>query len=449
MQLSARSSPRPSQISERLSDAQDALVVDIALSVYPTLRPLYIMFFIEIVGWSMTLPAMAFFILKELGLGPRELGIQLSAFYLSQFVGSIVFGRCADAWGRKPIAVFCFFWASIGFLATALVRNFTELLITRSVAGLSGGTWPICQLFILDVVELKHRSKYIGLLAATFAFGKSVGPGSGAALLMIALVTRRVIFVISGVLCFLGSIIGLIFLNESLPIAKRRALCGIAEEAESSEPTDWETLNVGLVLIWIARFLVSFGEFFLYAMYAPLINDQFGFEDIQMGIILTCLGLLGGFFSTFVYPSVTQLIGALWAVILGALCISIAVVLLPLSTTLWIHICIMIIFCLGTAHAAPGFAVAMAMYCSNRHFGFANGWLNAFRGIAAVVAPFVGGWMYHHWGKISTFMIGGSLTALGGILLIFIDLCTTRWDDSEEKKSLTRHHSHQNSRELA
>lgn len=407
------------------------------------------MFFIEIVGWSMTLPVMAFFILKELGLGPRELGIQVSAFYLSQFVGSIIFGRCADAAGRKPIAVFCFFWASVGFLATALVRNFTELLITRTVAGLSGGTWPICQLFILDVVELKHRSKYIGLLAATFAFGKSVGPGSGAALLMVAMVSRRMIFIISGLLCFLGSVIGLVFLNESLPIEKRRALCGTSEELEQRETTDWETLNLGLVLIWIGRFLISFGEFFLYAMYAPLINDLFGFEDIQFGIMLTCLGILGAFFSTFIYPSVSHLVGALRAVIFGAFCIGLALVLLPLSEALWIHIFIMIIFCMGTAHAAPGFAVAMAMYCSNRHFGFANGWLNAFRGIAAVTAPLSGGWMYHHYGKIYTFVVGGSLVFAGAIVLVFIEFYATLWEDSQEEKSLTRPNVDNTQRELA
>lgn len=412
-------------------------MVDISLSVYPTLRPLYVMFFIEIVGWAMTLPVLAFFILKELGLGPRELGIQVSAFYLAQFTGSIIFGRCADAWGRKPIAVFCFFWASMGFLATALVRNFTELLITRSVAGLSGGTWPICQLFILDVVELKHRSKYVGLLAATFAFGKAVGPGSGAILLVVAEASRRMIFVISGVLCFVGSLIGLVFLNESLPIEKRRAICGPAEESERPEPTDWETLNLGLVLIWVARFLVSFGEFFLYSMYAPLINELFGFEDIQMGIILTLFGIVGGFISTFVYPSVSQSFGALRAIIFGSLCIGLALALLPLSSALWIHVCIMFAFAVGTAHVAPGFAVAMSLYCSSRHFGFCNGWLNASRGIAAVASPLLSGMMYHDMGKIPTFVMGGALSILGGILLVFVDLYTARWKESDgEKKEL-------------
>lgn len=414
-------------------EVKDSLSTDLTLSVYPILRPLYSMFFIEIVGWSMTIPVMAFFILKDLGLGPFELGLQVSAFALAQVIGSAVLGRTSDALGRRPVACFCFFWAAVGMFATALIRNFTELLITRAIAGLSGGTWPICQAYVLDVVNVWERGTYIGLLAATFSLGMSVGPGTAAGLLMTGVITRRMIFMISGGVCLAGTIIGLCFLKESLPEERKRALCGSTQEEEKEAESDWAALNLGLSLIWIARMCCAFGEFFLYSMYAVLLNDLFGFEDKEMGIILMCIGVCGAILNTFVFPATTRCLGPAYTTMFGTTLVGLGLALLPTSKTLWIHCCFLFLFCLGSSHSSPGFPVVMASYCSRRHLGFANGWMNSFRGISAVLSPMAGGILYNSVGPVYTFLVAGAAAWVASSLLLLVKCCTNEWEEKVDE----------------
>lgn len=419
------------------TEIKDTFSTDVTLSGYPVFRPLYSMFFIEILGWAMTIPVIAFFILKDLGLGPWELGLALSSFSLAQVFGSAVFGRVSDAFGRRPVALTCFFWASLGLFATALVRNFTELLITRVVAGLSGGTWPLCQAYVLDVVPVWDRGKYVGLLGATFSLGLSSGPGISAGLLFSGLVGRRTIFMISGCVAASGAIMGYFLLKESMPEERKRPLCGKSaeQEEEAKAESDWEATNVGLVLIWIARMACAFGEFFMYSMYAILIHDLFGFEDKEMGIILMCMGIVGAIINMLVFPATVRFVGPASATILGCTCAAIGLALLPTSGTLGIHLCFLFIFTFGTAHSSPGFPVVCSQYCSLRHLGFANGWLNSFRGISAVFSPLAGGFLYERVGPIATFSVagGGALCAAG--LLVVVKCCTTPPEVKDDEKA--------------
>merc|ERR1719281_2378763 len=110
------------------------------------------MLFLEFAGFAMLIPILAFFSIKEIGLGPIEVGWLLSANSVAQFIGAWVAGRVSDSVGRKPVIIFVFLWAALGFAATSFVETFEQLLTVRVVQGLSGGTAALCDVYILDIV---------------------------------------------------------------------------------------------------------------------------------------------------------------------------------------------------------------------------------------------------------------------------------------------------------
>lgn len=423
---------------------------DFSFSEYPKLQPLLWMVFLESLGLSLTAPVISFFILDDLGLGTFKLGMVVSAFSLAQILGAALFGRCSDAFGRRVVVVTSFLWCSLGFGAMAFVRNFTELLMARAVAGLSGGTWPICQSYILDVVPEADRSKWVGIATATFAMAFVVGPGATTALLATGHVTRRMIFALAGTSCFLGGLVGLIFLEESLPKENRRPLCGESEQ-EGSPQGDWEAVNLGLGSMWALKFFIAASQFILYSMYAPLIEDVFGFGDQEMGLLLMCGGVFAVVIQAFLFAPTERHLGPHATLTMGCLAVAISLAILPTVSVVAVHVGIMLLFVLGESYVEPGTPLLIAMYSLPSHLGFANGWGSAFRGFAAVFAPMLGGELYHLCKGCAFYVAAASAIVSGGLAVMsyyFASPVESEEEGISELKQLLhpyrnrRHHSY-------
>lgn len=75
------------------------------------------------------------------------------------------------------IAIFFFF---IGALLAGLARNFTHLLVGRSLQGLGGGgIITLCGIVTADIVPLSHRAKYFGIYSGMWSLGSVLGPVLG------------------------------------------------------------------------------------------------------------------------------------------------------------------------------------------------------------------------------------------------------------------------------
>lgn len=414
------------------------------LGKYPKLRPLFMMVFLESMGMAISAPVIPFFIMDEMGASAWELGITVSAFSSTQILGAATFGRCSDAFGRQPIVVFCFIWTAIGCAATAHVQTFNQLLLARFLTGISGGTWPICQAYLLDiVVDSEERGKYMGMLAATFASAFIFGPGIAYLLLTYTDTTRRAIFTLSSLICLLGAFVGSCCLKESLPVEKWRPLsicCAgdqAAFEAKVAPPqSDWEAVNVGLSSMWLLRFFISFCQFLVYTIYAPFIDDTFGWDDNELGILLMTGACLAVFCQAVLFGRINNTWGKHSTLGLGCFCAAFGALALPtVGANMTFHIAVGMIFIMGEGYIEPGTPICIAAYASERHLGFSNGWGSAFRGMAAIIAPLVGGYLYKVCGGCA-FHLAGIAATIAGFLVIFAKVVGTEYSAESDKELL-------------
>lgn len=82
----------------------------------------------------------------------------------------MLYGRISDIWSRKSVLLAMLFLFFIGNLVSALSRNFAELLVFRAIVGIGGGGLStLGQVIVSDVVSLRQRGKYQGILASTLA----------------------------------------------------------------------------------------------------------------------------------------------------------------------------------------------------------------------------------------------------------------------------------------
>ncbi|KAI0359234.1 MFS general substrate transporter [Trametes cingulata] len=100
-----------------------------------------------------------------------------SAYFLTSTAFQPLYGRFSDIFGRKAALCMAMGTFMIGSLAAGFSRTIVQLIVLRGLAGAGGGgIVSMAQIVISDVVSLRDRGKYQGIIGVVVAFGFAVGP---------------------------------------------------------------------------------------------------------------------------------------------------------------------------------------------------------------------------------------------------------------------------------
>ncbi|KAH9925946.1 MFS general substrate transporter [Epithele typhae] len=100
-----------------------------------------------------------------------------SAYFLTSTAFQPLYGRFSDIFGRKAALCLAMGIFMVGNLAAGFSRTIIEVIVLRGFAGVGGGgIVSIAQIVISDVVSLRDRGKYQGIIGVVVAFGFAVGP---------------------------------------------------------------------------------------------------------------------------------------------------------------------------------------------------------------------------------------------------------------------------------
>lgn len=77
----------------------------------------------------------------------------------------LLYGRLSDIWSRKVVLLVGLLIFFLGSLAASLAQDVVQLIIFRAITGVGGGgLMTIAQIIVSDVVTLRERGKYQGIL---------------------------------------------------------------------------------------------------------------------------------------------------------------------------------------------------------------------------------------------------------------------------------------------
>lgn len=171
-------------------------------------------------------------------LSSLEIGFLISASYLGQLVGALVFGQLAERWGRVPSAATAVAIMSVMSLGCILSGSFLALFLCRLVQGVGvGGEMPVAAAYISELSRAQGRGRFFLLYEMIFPVGLMVTGQIGR--IVVPLYGWQIMFVIGGIP---GLIICLLLLR--LPESPRwliaqgrlRAAERIIEQVEASTP---------------------------------------------------------------------------------------------------------------------------------------------------------------------------------------------------------------------
>ncbi|MFB7888135.1 MDR family MFS transporter [Cellulosimicrobium cellulans] len=100
-----------------------------------------------------------------------------TAYLVAATIMMPIYGKIGDLLGRKSIFIGALVLFLAGSVVGGLAQDMTWLIVGRAIQGLGGGGLMILsQAIIADVVPVRERSKYMGVMGAVFGISSVAGP---------------------------------------------------------------------------------------------------------------------------------------------------------------------------------------------------------------------------------------------------------------------------------
>ncbi|KAF9205160.1 hypothetical protein BGZ59_000616 [Podila verticillata] len=88
-----------------------------------------------------------------------------------------LYGKFSDIFGRKPTFLFAITVFLIGSALCGAAQSMIMMIVARGIAGMgAGGIMSLVMIIITDIVSLRDRGKYQGMIGAVFGLSSVIGP---------------------------------------------------------------------------------------------------------------------------------------------------------------------------------------------------------------------------------------------------------------------------------
>jgi putative MFS transporter len=105
-------------------------------------------------------------------LGGPQIGFLISAGFLGQLIGALLFGWVSERYGRMTAMVWSIAIFAVMSLVCAFAWNYESLLVFRIIQGIGlGGEVPVAAAYISELTRAKGRGRFVLLYELVFPIG--------------------------------------------------------------------------------------------------------------------------------------------------------------------------------------------------------------------------------------------------------------------------------------
>ncbi len=356
---------------------------------YSQLNPLWISVFVDILGFSIILPFLPFFI-AEFNASPALIGFLLSSNAIFGFIFGPILSKLSDKYGRKPMMLISLGGTLIGFIILILSNNIIVLLISRIIDGIFSGQFPIARAMIGDVVSPEDRPKQMTNIGITFGLAFLIGPAIGGLLSSFGFIGPGII---ATILTGFSFVYTAIYLKESLPnklkISIIREKMPIIPEIVKESSSIWKN-NKTIILIIQYSFIAITGGI-LQTTFSLFAGIRLGLEPFVVGILLTLLGVYQIIFRLLVFNRLREKIGDPMTALLGLGMYILPYFLLAFVSQVW-QLMILLLFISFAGSMSQGIITGfISRSVDSRNQGKIMGISTGIDNLAQIIGPIAGG----------------------------------------------------------
>jgi len=346
-------------------------------------RPLAILFlivFVDLLGFGMVLPVMALYA-KRLGASEAATGWLSTGYSAMQFVFAPVWGRLSDRIGRRPVLLTSMAMTSVAFVIYGLAESFPLLLASRLFAGIATANIGIAQAYVADVTTPEDRTRGMGMIGAAFGLGFVLGPA------LSGLLARRSL-ALPGFAAAALAAANCVAALFALPEPERRALARqtrgrIAALADQLRQPGMRRLIACFFLI-VAAFSAMENT------YPLLMKDVFRLTDAAVPWVFTYIGILVAIVQGGLVGPLAKRLGEKRLLVAGILLQAVALAALPFAAGLFGLLAATAPLAIGAGFASPALSALISRGSRAEEQGGTLGIGQSAAALGRVVGPISG-----------------------------------------------------------
>ncbi len=397
------------------------------------LRILFLTVFIDLMGFGIVVPILAF-VSKEYGASGMTLGLILGSFSLMQFLFSPLWGRLSDRIGRRPVLMISLFGNVLGFSCFAFASNVAMLFATRIISGIASASIPAAQAYIADTADESSRAKEMGRISMAFGLGLVFGPPLGGLLSSLGTGLALRPNVLPGVAAATLSAIALLMAIFALPESLSATSDRHAKGWSIFDNESWRILfrirplrlsGTALAVLMCAL-----------ASLAPLLvlvgRDRFALTAREVGYLMGLMGVVVITLQLGLLHRLTRKFGDIGTGLLGAASLVIGLLLVPLTTARAVLIAAACLMGVAQGLCHPTLNAFISKVAPPAHRGGILGVSSSMTALARVMGPALVGLAYDAL-RTTGAIASQVLVVIAGIVLL-LRLLTTPEGDAESHR---------------
>jgi DHA1 family tetracycline resistance protein-like MFS transporter len=359
-------------------------------------RTLFLTVFIDLMGFGIVVPILAFSA-KEYGAGGLTLGLILGSFSLMQFLFSPVWGRLSDRIGRRPVLMASLAGNVVGFITFAFAVNVAMLFASRILCGIAAASIATAQAYVADSTDDAGRAKGMSIIGMAFGLGLVLGPPLGGILSGFGVSLHLPAPLIPGAAAALLSATALLIATFALPESK-------PDGAPARGTGRWALLDgESWALFFRTRGLRLAGGSLAVLMcalasLAPILvligRDRFGLTAKQVGYLFGLMGVVVVLLQAVAVERVTRRLGDVGAGLTGAAFLILGLLLIPFTRDVKLLIAATCLMGVSQGLCNPALSSYISKVAPPSHRGGILGVSSSLNALARVIGPAVAGLAY-------------------------------------------------------
>jgi MFS family permease len=372
-----------------------------------TLAILFSVVIIDLIGFGIVIPILPAYA-KTLEASATLLGLLVATHAILQAIFAPIWGRLSDRLGRRPVMLTTMAGTSAALLLLGLADSIAALFVARLLSGLFAANISVATAYVADVTEESERTRWMGMIGASFGVGFILGPLLGGLLAPYG----------HGVPMFVAA-------------AMAAANCGYAaialrepdrHRSESGREGSLALLRSDRIAaqLCLTNLLFTLGVSQLEVTFFYLMNERFGYgvrdvAFILVGMAVVMAGIQGGGMR-----SLAARFGEKALLATGLMLMAVAFPAIPRVGSVGLLLVPLALAAIGRAIAQPPMTSLVSMRADATNRGAVMGAYQSAAALARVLGPLLAGLLYD-WSPSWPFYLAATLFLASGLLTLRLD----------------------------
>lgn len=360
---------------------------------------------VDLIGFGIVVPILPFWS-DHFGANGAMLGLLLASHAAMQFLFSPIWGKLSDRVGRRPVMLVTIAGTAISLLCLGLADSLLQIFLARLLSGLFGSNISVATAYLTDVTEEADRTRWMGMIGASFAVGFTLGPPIGGVL---ARAGHGVPMLVAAAMAAANFVWALIALREPT----RRANRMVSDMTSRLDVLRHPVLG----RLCFVYFLFSVAVTQLETTFAFLMLHRFGYDALGVGMIMLGMAIVMGGIQGGAMKRLAARFHERRLILVGLCLMALAFFAVPLPRTVPFLMLPLALAAVGRGISQPPMMSLVSQRADEGSRGIVMGVFQSSASAARVVGPLIAGALYDQ-GQGYPYWLAAALVAIAALTAI-------------------------------